>query len=132
MTSENFAPLRPRGRPGGMARITAVRKAASTTAMARTAQVNPRVASSVAPSRKPSPFTAFFDPVSTATQRNSPPPSVGARSFTADLDDIFDRSLATPEAPCTHITKATEAAMAQSGSSCVSASSATTWIESPA
>jgi hypothetical protein len=102
-------------------RITA-RITARTAAMPSTATLNPAVASSAAPSRKPSPFTAFFDPVSSATQRNNPSPSVGASSFTADFDDILDRSLATPDAPCTSITKATEVPMAQAGSSCVSAS----------
>ena len=67
--------------------------------MASTARSKPTPASSAAPSRKPSPFTAFFEPVSTATQRNSPPAALGASSFTADLDDILARSLATPDRP---------------------------------
>ena len=35
---------------------------------------------------------------------------MGASSFTADFEDILARSLATPDTPCTAITKATEAA----------------------
>src|SRR6056297_681366 len=102
--SENFAPLRPLGRPGGMAISTATRIAVSTAAIASTAQPNPSVASSAAPIRKPRPFTAFFDPVRIATQRKSPPCAVGARILTADFEDILARSLATPDAPWTAIT----------------------------
>lgn len=80
---------------------------------------------------KPKPLTAFFDPVETATQRNSPPSSVGASSFTADFDDILARSLATPETPCTAMTKATEAATGQAGSSCARATSAPICSDSP-
>ena len=85
--------------------------------MASTAQTKPIVARRAAPRRKPSPFTAFFEPVRIATQRKSPPASVGARIFTADFEDILARSLATPDAPCTTMTKATDAPIAQSGSS---------------
>src|SRR6056297_1129504 len=131
-TSENLAPLRPRGRPGGMSMTTASKITASTAAMAKTAPRNPRLASSAAPSRKPTPLTAFFDPVSTATQRNSPAPSRGASSLTADFEDILAKSLATPDAPCTHITNTTDAPTAQPGSSCANASSAATCIASPA
>src|SRR6056297_2174057 len=103
-TSENLAPLRPVGRPGGMARATATRITASTAAIAQTAPTKPTPARSAAPSRKPSPLTAFLEPVSAATQRKRPPSLFGASSLTADFDDILARSLATPEAPCTTIT----------------------------
>jgi len=76
-------------------------------------------------------LTAFFDPVSAATQRNNPPSPCGASSLTADFDDILARSLATPETPCTAATKATEAAMPQPGSSCASAISAPICNPSP-
>src|SRR6056297_621408 len=98
-TSENLVPFRPLGSPGGMKISTATRIAARTAAIPSTAQTKPSVASSAAPRRNPSPFTAFFDPVRIATQRNSPPFSAGASSFTADFDDILARSFATPEAP---------------------------------
>ncbi len=106
--------------------------AASAAAIPSTAGTKPAVPSSAAPRRKPTPLTAFFEPVSTATQRKSPPGTVGASTFTALLALILARSLATPEAPCTAITKATEAGMLQAGSSCASASSATTCSPSPA
>ena len=48
-----------------------IRITASTAAMASTAGVNPTSASKAAPSRNPTPLTAFFEPVSTATHRNS-------------------------------------------------------------
>ena len=48
---------------------------------------------------------AGFEPVSAATQRKRPPSSFGARSLTADLEDILARSFATPEAPCTSTSK---------------------------
>ncbi len=99
--------------------------------MLHTAASNPATARSAAPRKKPSPFTAFFDPVSAATQRKRPPSSFGARSFTADFEDILARSFATPDTPCTAITKATEAATPQPGSSCASATSAPIWSASP-
>src|SRR6056297_3429063 len=95
-TSENFAPFRPFGRPEGMAIRTAARMTARTAATASTAGANPRGARSAAPRRKPRPFTAFFDPVRSATQRKRPPSAVGARILTADFEDILARSLATP------------------------------------
>ena len=58
--------------------------------MPQTAVWNPASAKSAAPRKKPAPLTAFFDPVSAATQRNSPPSVVGASSFTADFDDSTD------------------------------------------
>ena len=82
-----------------MAQATATRIAANTPAMAQTAPTNPIPANSAAPKRKPTPLTAFLDPVSTATQRKSPPSSEGASNLTADFDDILARSLATPETP---------------------------------
>ena len=119
----NFALLLPAGRPCGMKAATEARIAARTPAMIQTAVWNPASASSAAPRKNPAPLTAFFDPVSHATQRKSAP-SDGASSLTADFDDILARSLATPLAPCTAITKATEAATPQPGSSCASAASA--------
>ncbi len=98
--------------------------AASAAAMIHSAGPKPAHARSPAPTKKPAPFTAFLLPVSQATQRKSP--ASGARSFTADLDDVFARSFATPEAPCTAITKATETPTAQPGSRRVSATSAST------
>ena len=77
----------------------ATRMTARTAAMDQIAVSNPAVAKSAAPSRNPSPFTAFFDPVSAATQRNRPLFSDGASSLTADFEDILDRSFATPDAP---------------------------------
>ena len=131
-TSENFAPLRPLGRPGGMAVSTAIRISARIAAMPSTAQTKPSVASKAAPSRKPRPLTMFLEPVSSATQRNNPPSSAGASNLTADFDDILAKSLATPLAPCTSMTNTTEAPTAQDGSSCASASSATICKPSPA
>ena len=131
-TSENFVSLRPFGSPGGMAIKTASRIAARIAAMPKTAQTNPSVASKTAPSRNPAPFTMFLDPVRIATQRKRAPSCDGASNLTADLDDILARSLATPLAPCTSITKATDVPIAQVGSSCAKASRASTCNPSPA
>ncbi len=79
------------------------------------------------------PLTAFFEPVSSATQRKSAPSCpAGARIFTALFELILARSLATPETPCTAITKTTEVATAQAGSSWASAISAPICSASPA
>ena len=87
-----------------MTTATAAAIAPSPPAMIQIAARKPNAASSAAPRKKPTPFTAFFDPVSTATQRKSPPSALGAKSFTALFDDILARSLATPETPCVTIT----------------------------
>src|SRR3546814_3200845 len=65
--------------------------------------------SSAAPSKKPQPLTAFFEPVRTATQRKSAPfSSAGASTLTALFELILARSFATPETPWTTMTKTTE------------------------
>ena len=83
--------------------------------MARTAQTKPTVASRRRAEEEAQPLHRVLGPVRTATQRNRPPFSVGARIFTADFEDILARSFATPLAPCTTMTKATERPMAQRG-----------------
>ena len=87
------------GRPAGRNSTTAIRITAKTPAIAQTAASNPASARRTAPRKNPSPFTAFFDPVSADTQRKRPPSSFGAKSFTADFEDILARSFATPETP---------------------------------
>ena len=72
-------------------------------AIVQTAGAKPSRPSNAAPRKNPKPLTAFFEPVSAATQRNRAP-SPGASSLTADFDDILARSLATPDTPCTAIT----------------------------
>ena len=106
---------------------------ASPAAIASTDASNPKPASSAAPRKNPTPLTAFFEPVSSATQRNSAPSTLaGASSLTALFALIFARSLATPDTPCASATKAAEAATLHAGSSCVSASSAAICNPSPA
>lgn len=63
-------------------------------------------------SQKQMPLATFFEPVRTATQRKRPPFSLEARSLTADIALIFDRSLVTPDKPCTNITNTTDVLMA--------------------
>ena len=91
--------------------MMAIRMTASTAAMDQIAVGTRPSASSAAPRKNPNPLTAFLDPVSAATQRNRPLFSDGASSLTADFDDILDRSLATPDAPCTSMTKMTDRVM---------------------
>ena len=71
----------------------------STSAARASAAVwNPKIVSSAPPRKKPTPFSAFFDPVRIATQRYSEDWSFsGTTSLTALLELILVRSLATPE-----------------------------------
>ncbi len=130
-TSRKLASFLPAGRPGGRNRATASRIAASTPAIARTAGTNPTSPSSTVPSRNPIPLTAFFDPVRAATQRNSVPSVSGASTLTADFDDILAKSLATPDRPCTAMTKMTDAVTPQAGSRNARAPSAAICRASP-
>ena len=86
-------------------------------AIASSDGAKPNMPSSKVPKRKPAPFTEFFDPVRMATHRNSPSLSLGARILTALLALILVKSLATPDSPCSVITKTTEAVMLHVGSS---------------
>ena len=61
--------------------------------------------SNPAPMKKPTPFSAFFDPVRIATSLKSPPSP--ATAFTALFDDIFVRSFATPDSACNAMTNVT-------------------------
>ena len=131
-TSRNFAPLRPAGSPCGINRATATRITARPAAIASTEGRKPTRASSEAPSANPSPLIAFFDPVRIATQRKRLLSPSGTSSLTALFADILARSLATPDSPCTAITKGTETAIVQPGSSRERAASATTCSASPA
>ena len=57
------------------------------------------------PTKKPAPFSAFFDPVSTATHLNRPESSpFGTSTFTALFALIFVRSFAIPESAWQPIT----------------------------
>ena len=101
--------------------------------MARTAASKPNNARSAAPSRKPKPLTAFFEPVSAATHLKSWPWALsGVSSLTALLALILVRSLATPDTPCAAITNTTEAVMLQAGSSNVSPTNAAICSPRPA
>ena len=84
-------------------------------AIANSAVSYPSQASSAAPRKKPTPFSAFFDPVSTATSRNralSPSP---ATYFTALFELILVRSLATPDSAWAPMTYATDTHSTQAG-----------------
>jgi hypothetical protein len=84
--------------------------------------------SSAAPAKKPAPFRAFFDPVRTATQRNSfdSPPSP-ASILTLALADILFRSLAMPDRAWAAMTYGTDS----QASGTVSMDSATTCSPMP-
>ena len=57
------------------------------------------------PTKKPAPFSAFFDPVSTATHLKRPESSpFGTSTFTALFALIFVRSFAIPESAWQPIT----------------------------
>ena len=63
------------------------------------------VVSSSPPTKNPTPFSAFFEPVSSATQRYSwPDASAGTMSLIALLALIFVRSLAMPLSACATMT----------------------------
>ena len=63
------------------------------------------VVSSSPPTKNPTPFSAFFEPVSSATQRYSwPDASAGTMSLIALLELIFVRSLAMPLSACATMT----------------------------
>ncbi len=74
-------------------------------ASASTAAWNPKSVSSTPPRKKPTPLSAFFDPVRIATQRKSEDwSSSGTTSLTALLELILVRSFAMPESACEAIT----------------------------
>ena len=54
--------------------------------------------------KKPTPLSAFFEPVRIATMRNSAPTPSPATNLTALFELILVRSLATPDSACTAIT----------------------------
>jgi hypothetical protein len=85
---------------------TAASAPASTTprkaAISHSPPWKPSVDSSSAPTKKPSPFTAFFDPVSKLTHWYSAPwASFGTTSLIELFELILVRSLAMPDTPCT-------------------------------
>ena len=94
-----------------------IHTSASAAAIAATAPRKPASSSSAPPRKKPAPLSAFFEPVSTATQRYSAPSaSAGTSSFTALLALILLRSLAMPESACAAITHGTVSAAAGTSS----------------
>ena len=99
--------------------------AARAAAIATSAGAKPSVASSTPPRKKPTPLSAFFDPVSSATQRKRVESwSGGTNTFSALLALILVRSLAIPDSACAAITQATAVAVDQPGSSPASMSRA--------
>ena len=131
-TSENFASLRPTGSPLGMPISTAIKITNKIAAMVKTEGTNPNRAKTAAPNKKPAPFTAFFEPVKTATQRNNPLSPAGANNLTALLELIFAKSFATPDNPWTNMTKITDAVSPQAGFNCDKANRAITCKLNPA
>src|SRR3546814_5323788 len=108
-TSVNLVPFLPWGSPGGIRKAMARKMTASTAAIPVTDALNPMTPSSAAPSKKPQPLTAFFEPVRTATHRKSAPSSsAGASTLTALFELLLARSFATTEPPWTTMTKTTE------------------------
>ncbi|MNP37137.1 hypothetical protein D3C76_1305700 [compost metagenome] len=81
---------------------------ASTAAMASTARVKPSSASRAPPRKKPTPFSAFFEPVRMATHLYRVPCWLfGTRSLMELLALILFRSLAMPDSACAAITQGT-------------------------
>ena len=81
---------------------------ASTAAITGHRRREPNSVSSAPPRKKPTPLSAFFDPVSTATQRYSAPGwSSGTSSLMLLLALILFRSLAMPDSACAAITQGT-------------------------
>ena len=85
--------------------------------------------SSRPPRKKPTPFSAFLEPVRIATQRNSVSDRHrGTTSLTALLELIFVRSFAIPESAWAAITYAT---ISHDWGAKASIERATSWVESP-
>ena len=84
---------------------TAVMAAASKPSRITSAGRKPVSVSSRPPTKKPTPFRAFFEPVRIATQRKSAAgASAGTTSLTALFELILVRSLAMPESAWVVIT----------------------------
>src|SRR5450432_229796 len=98
----------------------------STPAMVQSERLKPRVVSKRPPRKKPTPFSAFFEPVRTATHLNSAEPSLsGAMSLMVLFALILVRSLAMPDSDCAAITYATDISRDQLGLTADSIASAT-------
>ena len=85
----------------------AISTASNAPAITTSAPANPAALSKNPPRKKPQPFNAFFDPVSSATHRNSAPrPSspVGTSTLIALFALIFVRSFAIPDSACAAMT----------------------------
>ncbi len=85
-------------------------------AIAQSAGLKPMTSRSRPPTKKPTPFIAFFDPVNQATHRKSWPLPSDEVALIADLEAVLVRSLATPATPCAATTHATENAALHCGS----------------
>ena len=106
----------------------AIQITASTPAMVNTAPAKPSTASRAPPRKKPTPLSAFFEPVRIATHLYSVPCwASGTRSLMELLADILLRSLAIPDSACAPMTQGTVSQAAGT----VSISSATTCIARP-
>ena len=78
-------------------------------AISHSAGWKPTSSSSRPPTKKPTPFIAFFEPVNQATHLNSWPLPSADVALIADFDAVLVKSLATPAMPCATTTQATEA-----------------------
>ncbi len=86
-------------------------------AISHSAGLKPTTSSSRPPTKKPTPFMAFFEPVKYATHLNNWPAPSADVALMADFDAVLVKSLASPAMPCAATTQATEAASVQPGSS---------------
>ena len=85
----------------------AISTASNAPAITTSPPANPATLNKNPPRKKPQPFNAFFDPVSSATHRNSAPrPSspVGTSTLIALFALIFVRSFAIPDNACAAMT----------------------------
>src|SRR6266446_224535 len=100
-------------RPLGSATTVPIKTAKSPAAITVSEPTKPNSPSSAPPMKKPSPLSAFFDPVRRATHRKRAPSSPsGTTTSIALLALILVRSFAIPESACAAITYATDVARA--------------------
>ena len=125
----NFAFALPRPSEPRIIVRTTTSPVPTSTISTRIALWKPISVSSMPPRKKPTPLSAFLEPVRIATQRKSvsEAPS-GTTSLTALFELIFVRSFAIPESAWATITYGTTS---QAAGANASIESATSWVESP-
>ena len=97
----------------GRLAATPARMKASAAAISHSAPRKPMVSSNRPPTKKPTPFIAFFEPVNQATHLNNCPEPPSDVALIADFEAVLVMSLATPAMPCAATTQATDTAALQ-------------------